>query len=187
MRSLHWLSLGLLAVAVAVLARYFLQHQETSALRAEIASLQQENSQLAELRAEHSRLLANRISDTELIRLRNDRAALTRLRAEINKLEEGADRKARVMQQLAARASPAAVVKIALSGNGGLRLNGAPADHAALRELFSGFAARAEAVDIRLEVNPGETPMNVLKETTDGILRLGKELGVRTSVRFDHP
>jgi len=185
MRMVHWATAIVLVVAVTAFARYFLLRQETAALQAEIAMLRQENGQLAELRAEHSRLLASRISDTELERLRNDRAALTRLRAEINKLEESADRKTRAVQQPAARTPAGTILNVGLTSSGGLMLNGTPTDQAALRQLLSGFAARSEPVDIRVQVAPRETPMTVVKETIDGISRLAKELGLRMSLRFE--
>ena len=185
MRPLHWLSLGMLAVAIAVAARYFLQRQETAALRTEIAILKQENGQLAELRAENSRLVANKISDPELARLRNDRAALTRLRAEIDKLEETADRKARAMQQPPGQTSVGTVLNVAVASNGTLTLNGAAADQAGLREMLTGFAARSEPVDIRVQVVPKDTPMSVIKETMDGIAKVAREVGLRMSLKFE--
>lgn len=185
MRPLHWLSLGILAVALGVAARYFLLRQETAALRAEITFLRQENGQLAELRSENSRLLANQISDTELVRLRNDRAALTRLRAEINKLEESADRKTRAVQQAAQRTSPGTVLNVALASNGALLLNGTAADQAALRQTLTGFAARSEPVDIRVQIVAGDTPLSVVKETMEGIAKVGREVGLRMSLKFE--
>jgi hypothetical protein len=184
MRALHWLSLGVLAIAIVMGARYFLQRQERAALRAEISALQQENSQLGELRAENSRLLAQKISDTELERLRSDRAALTRLRAEIDKLEETADRKARAMQQRD-RAEGGTVLKVALGSNGALLLNGAAADQAALRQVLTGFAARSEPVDIRVQIVAGDTPLSVVKETMEGIAKVAKEVGLRMSLKFE--
>src|SRR5687767_3104309 len=123
MRALHWISLALLGFAIASGAWYLLRRHESTALRAAIASLEQENRRLAELRAEHERLLANRISDAELARLRNDRAALQRLRTEINQLNESADRKARAVQEPAPEKQPALVLKLAIAADGGLLLD----------------------------------------------------------------
>jgi len=185
MRALHWLSLGILTVAIVIGARYLLQRQEAAALRAEISALEQENGQLGELRAENSRLLAKKISDTELERLRNDRAALTRLRAEIEKLERTADRKAKAMQQPTERASAGTLLKVALASNGTLLLNGAAADQAALREVLTGFAARSESVDIRVQIVAGDTPLSVVKETVEGIAKVAREVGLRMSLKFE--
>src|SRR5687768_3537540 len=118
MRALHWISLALLGFAIAAGAWFLLGRQESTALRAEIASLEQENRRLADLRAEHERLLTSRISDAELVRLRSDRAALQRLRTEINQLNDRADRKARAMQE-APEKQPALVLKLAIAADGG--------------------------------------------------------------------
>src|SRR5687768_15489021 len=120
MRTLHWLSLAVLALAIALIARYLLARQESGALRTEITLLGHENRQLVDLRKEHDRLLSARVSDAELERLRGDRAALARLRAEINKLEEVAERKARAVREPAVEQLPALVLNVGLASDGGL-------------------------------------------------------------------
>ena len=185
MRTLHWLSLAVLALAIALIARYLLARQESAALRAEITLLRHENRQIADLRKEHERLLSAGVSYAELERLRGDRAALARLRAEINKLEEVAERKARAVREPAVEQLPALVLNVGLAIDGGLLLDGTPADQAALRQLLTTFARRSERVDIRVRVGADEIRMNLVKEMMEGIARLGKELGLRMTLRFE--
>jgi hypothetical protein len=187
MRALHWVSLAVLAFAIAMFARYLLQRQEADSLRIEIASLEHENRRLADLRTEHDRLLATKVSDSELERLRNDRAALGRLRAEINKLNESADRKARAVQEPASEKQPALVLKLAIANDGGLLLDGVPADQNGIRQLFTQLARKSEEVDIRLRVDPNETRVALIKTTMEGIVTMGKEAGLRMSLRFEKP
>jgi hypothetical protein len=138
MRARGWITFAIMVVAVAAFARYLLARQESAALRAEIALLQQENDQVARLRAEHERLRAAKISDAELERLRSDRAALARLRAEINALEESAERKAsRAQGETASKALPPLVLNLAMAGDGGWLIDGSPADQNALRQLLT--------------------------------------------------
>ncbi|MGH7946259.1 MAG: hypothetical protein ACREH8_18730 [Opitutaceae bacterium] len=185
MRTLQWLSVAIPALAIAAFARFLLQRQEAATLQTEIALLQQENRGLAELRAQHARLIASKISDPELERLRSDRAALGRLRAEINKLEESADRKARAAREPVAEPVPALVLNLGIGEDGGILLDGIPADQNALRQLLSACARQSERVDIRLRVDPNETRMAVVKTTMESVSALGKELGLRMSLRFE--
>src|SRR5688572_10597772 len=99
MRSLRWISVGLVVVGVIALVRYLIERQESAALRSEIAILRQDRDHAARLRAEHERLVAGKVSDAELQRLRNDRAALNRLRNEINALETNAEQRAKALQE----------------------------------------------------------------------------------------
>ena len=185
MRSLRWLSAAVLAIAIVAAARFLLQRQESAALRSEIALLEHENRQLASLRTERDRLLTQKIPGAELERLRNDRAALARLRAEINKLEESAERKARALQEPVVERVPALVLNFGLASDGGLLLDGVPADQNAVRQLLTGFAQRSERVEIRLRVDPTENRMELLKTTFESLGRLGKELGLKMTLRFD--
>ena len=187
MRASHWYLVAVLALAIFIFARYWLQRQESGALRAELAWLQRDKLQLEELRAENERLRAARISDSELERLRNDRAALVGLRAEINKLEESADRKARTMRELKAEPLPALVLNFAMKDDGSLSLDGSPAGENALRELFSKFAQKSERVDIRFRINTSQPHLDLMKKNIDDIVRLGKELGLRYTIKFEKP
>jgi hypothetical protein len=185
MRATHWFTLASLIVAVALFARSFLHLQESETLRAEIGFLQQENRQLDELRAGNARLRASRIPDSELERLRNDRAALGRLRTEINRLEESADRQARAAKAYGSKVwRPPLVLRAAISGGGGVEVEGAPADEAALRDLFARLAQQEEKVEIRVNAMSSEIPKEQLMESLNLIARTGKEAGLRVSLRF---
>lgn len=72
----------------AVAAGLFWQRQRTTALRMELAALNQAANELAALRTENTRLRAKQISTAELEALRADHAALPRLRAEIEALRK---------------------------------------------------------------------------------------------------
>jgi hypothetical protein len=185
MRALHWISLALLGFAIVSGAWHLLRRQESAALRAEIASLEQENRRLADLRAEHERLLAGKVSDSDLERLRNDRAALQRLRAEINQLNESADRKARALREPAADKLPALVLKLALANDGGLLFDGEPAHDLAIRELFAQLARKSERVDIRFQVDANDTRSDLLKEKLNEIARWAKDARLGMSFRLE--
>jgi small-conductance mechanosensitive channel len=186
MRARRWISFAIMVVAVAAFARYLLARQESAALRAEIALLQQENDQVARLRAEHERLRAAKISDAELERLRSDRAALARLRAEINALEESAERKAsRAQGETAPKALPPLVLNLAMAGDGGWLIDGSPADQNALRQLLTDFARRSEQVVVRLHLDANEKRTELIKQTVEGIVQLGKEVGVKFTLRIE--
>ena len=185
MRALRWISFALLALAVAAFARYLLDRQESAALRAEIALLQQDNQQVARLRAEHERLQAEKVSEAELQRLRNDRAALTRLRGEINALGENAARMAKAAQDPAAEKPAALFLNLHLKSDGSLLLEGEPANQDVLRRHLAPFAGSSERVEIRLGFLPGETSLDMFKATAERISALGKELGVKFSLRLE--
>jgi small-conductance mechanosensitive channel len=186
MRARGWITFAIMVVAVAAFARYLLARQESAALRAEIALLQQENDQVARLRAEHERLRAAKISDAELERLRSDRAALARLRAEINALEESAERKAsRAQGETASKALPPLVLNLAMAGDGGWLIDGSPADQNALRQLLTDFARRSEQVVVRLHLDANEKRTELIKQTVEGIVQLGKEVGVKFTLRIE--
>ena len=187
MRALHWLSLALLGFAIASGAWYLLRRHESTALHAEIASLEQENRRLADLRAGHERLLATKVSDSELERLRNDRAALQRLRTEINLLNESADRKARAVQEPAPEKQPALLLKLEMARDGGLSLDGAPTDDEGLRQLFTQLAQRSEKVDLRLRFDPSSIDLASMKKTIEGIVKMSKEAGLHMSFRIEKP
>ena len=184
MRSLRWISFALTALAVAAFARYLLARQESAALRAEIALLQQDSQQVARLRAEHARLQAAKISEAELQQLRNDRAALTRLRGEISALEENAARMTSAAQEPAPEKPAALFLNLRLKSDGSLLLDGEPANQDVLRRHLAPFAGSSERVEIRLDFVPGETPLDVFKTTAERVSALGKELGVRFSLRM---
>lgn len=84
-------SLGFILVLAAVLggtaAGLAWQGKETTILRAQLASLRTEASELSGLREENGRLREKQISSAELERLRADHAALPRLRTEIEALK----------------------------------------------------------------------------------------------------
>jgi hypothetical protein len=185
MRSWQWLSLVVLALGIATLARYLLQRQESAALRAEIALLEHENRQVAELRAEHERLLAAKISDAELERLRNDRAALNRLRAEIAKLEEDAERKSRALKEPTPEQRSGVMLKLELASDGALLVDGTPMDQASLRQCLAGVATLSVPVEIRFRLDPAEKRTDLLKTTIEGLVGLSREVGLKMSMRFD--
>ena len=185
MRAPHWILLALLGFAIAGGAWFLLRRHESTVLRAEIASLQQENRRLVDLRAEHERLLSTKVSDSELERLRNDRAALGRLRAEINQLNESADRKARAVEEPAPDKQPALVLKLAMANDGGLSLDGVPANDEAIRQLFAQLAQRSERVDIRFQVDANDTRTDLVKEKLNGISRWAKEARLAMSFRLE--
>jgi hypothetical protein len=64
-------------------------------LRAEVALLREERSELAQVRAENLRLLAEQPPSAEIERLRADRAAILRLRGEIETLKAAAESRGR--------------------------------------------------------------------------------------------
>jgi hypothetical protein len=181
----RWISFAILVVAIAAFARYLLARQESTALRSEIALLQQEKDRVGQLRAEHERLRATKISDAELERLRSDRAALGRLRAEITTLNESAERKASRAQEAGSRPLPPLVLNLAMGSDGGWLLDGIPADQNAMRQLFTDLARRSEQVEIRLRLEPNEKRLDLLKQTIEGIMRMGKEVGLRLTLRFE--
>lgn len=94
MSALRWLSLSLLALALVAGAGFALRHQETGALRQEIALLREENGALARLRTETLKLKATQTPTAELERLRNERAAIERLRAEVETMKARAEKRA---------------------------------------------------------------------------------------------
>ena len=106
MRVLHGVSLAVLALAATAFVRWVLERQDSAGLRAEVELLAHENRRIAELQAVQARLLATRVSDAELEQLRSDRVALAKLRAEINRLEDSADRQARALRESAAEKQP---------------------------------------------------------------------------------
>ena len=91
-RSGVWL---LLIVAIGAGVTWWLQAQEAAALRAEVALLRDERSELARVRAENLRLTTEQPPAAEIERLRADRAATLRLRAEIEALKAAAETRAR--------------------------------------------------------------------------------------------
>jgi hypothetical protein len=80
------LSLLLLTMAGAMGGAFWLQREEASRWREEVAWLRAERSKLAGLRAEKARLAAEQPSDAALATLRADREAVVRLRTEIGRL-----------------------------------------------------------------------------------------------------
>ena len=185
MRAVRWVTLALLALAIAAFGRYLLERHESAALRAEIALLEHENRQVAELRAKHDRLLATKVADAELEHLRNDRAALSSLRAAIDKLEESAERKMRALQDPVERPFPARIMNLGMGRDGDLLLNGAATDYAALRQLLAECARRSERLDVRFHIRANETPMDQARTTIERIAQWGKELGLPLSLRFE--
>lgn len=185
MRAVRWVTLALLALAMAAFGRYFLERHESAALRAEIALLEHENRQVAELRAKHDRLLASKVADAELEQLRNDRAALSRLRAAVDKLEESAEGKLRAMQDPVVRPIPARILNLGVGRGGDLLLNGAASDYGALRQLLTECARRSERLDVRFHIRADETPMDQVRTTIEWIAQQGKELGLPLSFRFE--
>ena len=186
MRSLHWISIALLGFAIASGAWFLLRRHESIALRAEIASLQQQNRRLADLRVEHQRLLAAKISDPELARLRNDHAALQRLRAEIDQLNESADRKARAVEAGPEKQAPL-LLKLEMARDGGLSLDGAPTDDEGLRQLFTRLAERSEKVDLRLRFDPSSVDLASMKKTIEGLVKMSKDARLRMSLQIEKP
>jgi hypothetical protein len=87
MSGARWISGGLGALAVAAGAAWWLQRQETDALRTEIALLREERGEWEKLQAENRRLAAQGASAEEVARLHADHAAIGRLRAEIEALK----------------------------------------------------------------------------------------------------
>jgi hypothetical protein len=185
MRGIHWLSLGLLTLGIAAGARYLLERERAGGLRAEIEFLRQETRRASELRAEHERLLSARVSDAELLRLRDDRAALMRLRAEINQLEQTAERRARMLELVKAAQVPPIVLKLGLAKDGALLLDGDPASEEGIRQVFTQLAKRAERVEIRLRFDHREVPGPLFKQRIEEIARWQKESGLRPTLRFD--
>lgn len=92
MRSGAWL---LLIVALVAGVTWWLQAQEAAALRAEVALLHEERSELARVSAENLRLTTEQPPAAEIERLRADRAAILRLRAEIERLKATTEARAR--------------------------------------------------------------------------------------------
>jgi hypothetical protein len=74
---------------------WWVQVQEAEALRAEVALLRDERSELARVRAENLRLAAEQPPSEEIERLRADRAAIFRLRGEIETLKAAAEARGR--------------------------------------------------------------------------------------------
>lgn len=185
MRSLRWISVGLVVVGVVAFVRYLIERQESAALRSEIAILQQEQDHAARLRAEHERLVAGKVSDAELQRLRSDRAALNRLRNEINALETNAEQRAKAVQKSQPDALPALVLKMRIGTDGSMLLDGVPADLDAIRQLFTAFSARSERVDVRFQYHPTETRMDLLKQTIESVAKIGKDLKLPFTVTMD--
>jgi hypothetical protein len=74
---------------------WWVQVQEADALRAEVALLRDERSELARVRAENLRLAAEQPPSSEIERLRADRAAILRLRREIETLKAAAEARGR--------------------------------------------------------------------------------------------
>ena len=95
MAAPRWFSVVLLGLALVAGAALLLQRHATEALRSELALLRDENREVARLRAEQQCLKAAEVPAAELERLCADHAALIRLRAEINRLKNRADQKAR--------------------------------------------------------------------------------------------
>ena len=85
----------LLIVALGAGVTWWLQAQEAAALRAEVALLRDERSELARVRAENLRLTTEQPPAAEIERLRADRAATLRLRTEIEALKAAAETRAR--------------------------------------------------------------------------------------------
>jgi hypothetical protein len=85
----------LMAAAVVAGAAWWVQEAEAEALRAEVALLREERSELAQVRAENLRLLAEQPPSAEIERLRADRAAILRLRGEIETLKAAAESRGR--------------------------------------------------------------------------------------------
>jgi hypothetical protein len=115
----------MLLLAVALGGAWWWQWQAAAGLRAELALRRNENAELAQVRAENRRLRAAQVSEAELSALRSDHAAVVRLRAEIEKLKEDIDRRARAVERSdapiparewknAGRATPAAAVQTLL-------------------------------------------------------------------------
>jgi len=108
MSAFRWLSVLLLALALAAGAAQLLQRQATAQLRGEIALLREEQRELARLRAEHARLMAMQPAPAELEQLRGDRAALERLRGELDQLRARTDEMARAAERAALPLTPVA-------------------------------------------------------------------------------
>ena len=185
MRSLRWISVGLVVVGVVAFVRYLIERQESAALRSEIAILQQEQDRVARLRAENERLIAGKVSDAELQRLRGDRAALNRLRNEINVLETNAEQRAKAIQEPAGAKAAAQRLILSVASDGALVLNDAPVDQNSLRPHLAKLIGKTEWVEVWLRVAASNTSRDVIKSTMDAISDLGKELGVKVSFRLD--
>jgi biopolymer transport protein ExbD len=184
MRSLRWISVGLVVVGVVALVRYLIERQESAALRSEIALLQQEQHRVTRLRAENERLVAGKVSDAELQRLRNDRAALNRLRNEINVLETNAEQRAKAIQEPPAGKAAQRLI-LSVGSDGALVLNDAPVDQNSLRPHLAKLIGKTEWVEVWLRVAASNTSRDVIKSTMEAISDLGKELGVKVSFRLD--
>ena len=185
MRSLRWISVGLVVVGVVAFVRYLIERQESVGLRSEIAILQQEQDRVVQLRAEHERLVAGKVSDAELQRLRNDRAALNRLRNEINALEMNAEQRAKAIQEPALAKTAAQRLILSVASDGALVLNDAPVDQNSLRSHLAKLMGKTEWVEVWLRVTTTNPPRDVIKSTMAAISELGKELGVKVSFRLD--
>ncbi len=187
MHARHWIVLGLLIAAITGFGRMLIERQETTALRSEIEILHQETKRAAQLRADRERLLSEKVSDAELQRLRADRAALLRLRSEIRTLEANADRMTKAIHEPNVESGATHSVKLSLSGNGGLSLDGAPIDQSVLRQHLTKYAGGSERVEISLQLASAQTSTDAIKSTVEGIVKLSKELGLKFSMRFEKP
>lgn len=185
MRSLRWISVGLVVVGVVAFVRYLIERQESAALRLEIAILQTEQEHAVRLRAEHKRLVAGKLSDAELQRLRNDRAALNRLRNEINALETNAEQRAKAIQEPARAKTATQRLILSVANDGALVLNDTPVDQNSLRPHLAKLVGKTEWVEVWLRVSGTNTSRDVIKSTMDAISDLGKELGIKVSFRLD--
>lgn len=185
MRALRWAALVLLVLAAVAFGRFFLEGQESTALRTEIALLRQEEKRVAELRAERDRLNATKVSDAELQRLRSDRAALVRLRGEIQQLESNADRFAKSIQEPAPAKAAKERLILSVSSEGGLALDDAPIDQTSLRQQLASRGGNTQWVEVYLRVAAAKISADRIKATMNAISDLGKEVGVTVSFRVD--
>ena len=193
-------TVGLLALAVAAGAAWWLQGQTTEALRLELGLLHEEQGELKRLQAEKQRLVAAQVPAEELARLRNDHAAVARMRGEIDKLRtemqarEVALARAPAARQaaaeaLAAQSAPALSFRLGLGADGALSADGGAVDLAWLRQRLGGLTP-GSSVQIRLQLpktDRGVIPADGLKRRAEEITVVGRELKLKVSVLIDLP
>lgn len=183
----RWLLLvGLAASVGAILVS---QRLERTALQTELAQVLEEQRERARMLEENRRLTAAQPSAEELARLRADHAAITRLRQEVEALDAQASRQLADVAAPAssARPAPAATFQLTVGEGGELILAGRPVTWNELRAQLREFAARAEAVEIRMRPGAELTAarMSTFKSAMENVAALGRELHLRHELIFD--
>jgi len=202
MNPLRWLSALLLALALVAGAMLWLQRQAAAELRGEIALLRDESRELARLRKENQRLAAALPPAAELESLRADRAAIGRMRSEIDALNDSLQKRERALAEprtVGGQANvtgvkadsllgpPALVLALRVSTDGGLSLDGMPADLNALRSRLA-VVPKGESVEIRYDLSKSDVPvladtMKQINESLSSVNGLAKELGLKLRVQ----